>query len=353
MGILKAVINSVHTEAADQWKEYFYCDSIPAELLMIRGVNQVSSQSANKGNPDIITDGSVIAVADGQCAIVVSNGKVISVFEEAGENIFNSGETFGVFSGSSAKTLGKEIGRRISFGGDAPAIKQKVYYLNTKEIPGNAFGGQIPFRIKDDALGLDIDCKLVASGLFSFRICDPEKIYKKLIGNVKQVYSVSYLISQMRTEVNGILLSAFQSAFEMPGRPYEIPSQMTQIEAFVTEEASKKLRELRGIEIVSVAFDQFRLLDADMQMITELQRNAVLQNVEMARATLIGAQANAMEAAAANSSFGAWLGLGFLQAMNTNTENENRTTFRFCPECGTKVEGGKFCTECGFKFQEL
>ncbi len=193
MGILKALVASVSTEAADQWKEYFYCDSIPAGLLMVRGYKQQSSQSANKGNAEVITDGSIVAVADGQCAIAVSNGKVISVFREAGENVFHSGETFGAFSGSKAKQLGKELGRRISFGGDAPALIQRIYYLNTKEIPGNAFGGEIPFRICDPNLGLDIDCKLVVSGLFSFMICDPEKIYKHLIGNVEHSYSVSYL----------------------------------------------------------------------------------------------------------------------------------------------------------------
>ena len=345
MGILKAVIASVGTEAADQWKEYFYCDAIPAELLMIRARYRKSQQSANKGHADIITDGSVIAVADGECALVVSNGKVISVFKEPGENIFSSGETYGVFSGSGAKQLGKELGRRISFGGDAPAIVQRVYYLNTKEIPGNAFGIKIPFRAGDPTLGLDMDCTLVISGLFSFRICDPEKIYRQLIGNVEHVYSVSYLIRQMRTEVNGILIAAFKDTFETVYRPHELPELIPQVEAAVTREVSAKLQELRGIEIVSLAFDEFRLIDADMQTISELQRNAVLTNLEMAKATLVGAQAKAMEAAAGNS-FGAWLGLGFLQAMT----KDRPAKIHFCPECGTKVEGGKFCRECGYQF---
>ena len=190
-----------------------------------------------------------------------------------------------------------------------------------------------------------MDCTLVASGLFSFRICDPEKIYKQLIGNVEHVYSVSYLIRQMRTELNGILMSAFKNTFETVYRPHELPELIPQIEASVTREASAKLQELRGIEIVSLAFDEFRLIDADMQTISELQRNAVLTNMEMAAATLVGAQAKAMEAAAGNS-FGAWLGLGFLQAMT----KDRPAAIHFCPECGTRVEGGKFCTECGFRF---
>ncbi len=317
MGIFKAVAASLSTEAADQWKEYFYCESIPADLLMLRVNKRNSSQSSNKGSADIITDGSVIAVADGQCAIVVSNGKVISVFREPGENIFRSGDTFGVFSGSSMKSFGKELGRRISFGGDAPAVTHRVYYLNTKEIPGNAFGGNIPFRIKDANLGLDIDCKLVVSGQFSFRICDPEKIYKQLIGNVEHVYRVSYLMSQMRKEVNGTLLSSFQGVLDRPFRPHELGNMMPEIEAVVSQAASEKLRELRGIEIVSLAFDRFSLTAEDMSIISELQRNVVLTNMEMAAATLVSAQAEAMQSAANNPSAGAWLGLGLLNLLHS------------------------------------
>jgi len=315
MGIVKALIASVESQAADQWKEFFYCESIPADLIMVRAIRQQSAQSANKGNADIITDGSVIAVADGECAIVVSNGKVISVFKEAGENIFRSGETASVFSGSGMKAFGKELGRRISFGGDAPAVKQRVYYMNTKEIPGNECGLSIPFRIHDPNLKLDVDCKLEVSGLFSFRICDPEKIYRQLIGNVEHVYRVSYLISQMRTELNGILMSSFQQVLETPIRPYAISTILPEIEALVKNTASEKLRELRGIELVSLGFDRFCLSDEDMHMIGELQRNAVLTNMEMAAATLAGAQAQAMKDAAANPTAGAWLGLGLLSTL--------------------------------------
>ena len=311
MGIFKAVAASLNTESADQWKEYFYCESIPDDLLMVR-VNKRTSSNANQGSNDIITDGSVIAVADGQCAIVVSNGKVISVFRESGENIFQSGDTFSIFSGSSVKAFGKEMGRRISFGGDAPAITHRVYYLNTKEIPGNDFGGSIPFRIRDTNIGLDMDCKLVVSGLYSFRIFDPEKIYKQLIGNVDHVYRVSYLISQMRTEVNGVLMSAFREVSEAPFRPHDLGSIIPGIESALIETANVKLRELRGIEIVSLGFDRFSLADEDMKAITELQRNAVLMNLNMAAATLADAQAKAMQSAAGNPSAGAWLGLGFL-----------------------------------------
>lgn len=315
MGILKAVFASLNTEAKDQWKEFFYCNSIPSELLMVCALKQASKQSANKGSDDIITDGSVIAVSDGQCAIVVSNGKIISVFRESGENIFRSGETFGAFSGSSIKQLGKEMGRRISFGGDMPAIKQRVYYLNTKEIPGIPFGIKAPFRIQDENLKLDIDCILEASGLFSFRVCEPEIVYKKLIGNVERVYGVSWFVSQMKAEVNGMILSAFKDFCERSVRPSELGDLIPQIETYVVEKANEKLRQLRGIEIVSLAFEKFCLIDEDMQMIKELQRNAVLTNLNMAAATLAGAQAEAMVSAAQNHSAGALLGLGMMRSV--------------------------------------
>nr|MCR4683893.1 hypothetical protein [Lachnospiraceae bacterium] len=157
-----------------------------------------------------------------------------------------------------------------------------------------------------------MDCKLTVSGLFSFRIYDPEKIYKQLIGNVEHVYRVSYLISQMKAEVNGVLLSAFKDALNTPIRPYELGNLIPQIEAAVLEAGNRKLQELRGIELLSLSFDHFSLADKDMRFIGEMQRNALLDHLEMAAATLISAQANAMERAAGNTSAGALLGLSLL-----------------------------------------
>lgn len=300
MGIFKAVSSAAGSMAADQWKEFFYCNAIPDDRIMVRVKKQASAQSANNGSDDIITDGSIIAVADGQCAIVVSNGKVLSVFKEAGEHEFRSGDTVGVFSGSPARKFGKELVRRISFGGDAPAITHRVYYFNMKVIPGNRFGDgmEVPVRVYDSERGLDIDCALIMAGVYSFRICDPEKIYRQVTGNVKHVYMVSYLAEQMKADVDSTLLSAVGEICIDGFRPYKLGSFIPEIRDRVVEKANEMLRELRGVEIVNLAFDYFKLTDADTGMIKTIQLASVAKDPLMGGAMLASAQAEAMRDAA-------------------------------------------------------
>ena len=61
---------------ADQWKEFFYCDAIDKDVLVVKGEKRVGGRSSKqKGSDNIISSGSGIAVADGQCMIIVEQGK--------------------------------------------------------------------------------------------------------------------------------------------------------------------------------------------------------------------------------------------------------------------------------------
>ncbi len=304
MGIIKAVASSVSSVAGDQWKDYFYCESIPDNIVMVRGMKQ-----AGQGDADVITDGSVIAVADGQCAIVVSAGKVTAVFTDPGETVFRNGASPGIFSGSSLKSVGKEVIRRVGFGGDVPAVVQRVYYLNTKEITGNPFGSEegVPFRIRDDARNVDIDCTLFVSGLYSFRISEPAKIYKAMIGNVSRTYTVDSLKSVVALEVNNTILQALGAAFYETYRPSMLGEALVLIKERTMELSNEALGEARGIQLVSIGFDSLRLKEGDSGMTRNLQFSSALSGV---------------------------------------------VQVKFCPECGTKISvgGEKFCRECGYKF---
>ncbi|MCR5237762.1 MAG: SPFH domain-containing protein [Lachnospiraceae bacterium] len=302
MGIIKAVAASAAGMASDQWKEFFYCGSLPEDQIMVRGKRQTSAVSSNKGNPDVITDGSIISVADGQCAIIVSNGKMICRFDDPGENEFRSGETAGLFSGSKARSFGRELMRRISFGGDAPAVNQKVYYFNMKVITGNPFGRgtEVPVRVFDESRGIDIDCTLIISGVYSFRITDPEKIYIKVIGNVKHVYMVSYLAEQIRADIDSTLLTSAGTICAGTYRPYQFQSFIPEIQSRITEAANETLRESLGVEIVTLAFDSFRLKDPDTGLIKNIQLASAAADPLMAAAMLTDAQASAMRDAAGN-----------------------------------------------------
>ena len=138
MGLIKALAGGVGGVLADQWKEYFYCDALPADVICKRGQKKVSGRSSNtKGDDNIISQGSIIAVAEGQCMIIVEQGKVVDVCAEPGEFKYDNSTEPSVFAGHFGRGLldsFKNIGKRFTFGGEAPKT-QRVYYLNTKEIP--------------------------------------------------------------------------------------------------------------------------------------------------------------------------------------------------------------------------
>lgn len=301
MGLIKATVNATQSVMAEQWKEYFICDGISTDIMMVRGVKVTGKNSSNtKSDDNVISDGSIISVADGQTAIVVSLGKIIEVFSEPGEHILH-GTSASLFGKSGVKKVGKEIIKRIGFGGDVPSTTQRVYYVNQRELLNNPFSLIIPFRIKEDNLALDLDATLKISGVYSFRISDPKKVYKTLMGNVEKEYKTRWFTNQLVTEINGYFMKAMKNYSDYGYRPFEVSGIYQECIERMKEELCAIMLEKRGIEIVSMAFDTFRVIDSDAAMITTLQRNKVLTNPAMAAATLSSAQSEAMTEAASNT----------------------------------------------------
>lgn len=178
MGLIKAGMGALGGTFADQWKEFFYCESMPKEVLVTKGQKRVTGRSANtKGNDNIISNGSGIAVADGQCMIIVEQGKVVEVCAEPGEFTYDTSSEPSIFAGSlgeSIKETFKTVGKRFTYGGDT-GKDQRIYYFNTKEILENRFGtpNPVPFRVVDSKIGLDIDVSIRCSGVYSYKIADP------------------------------------------------------------------------------------------------------------------------------------------------------------------------------------
>ena len=161
MGLIKAIAGAAGGVMADQWKEYFYCEAMPANILATKGHKKVTGRSSNyKGDENIITNGSMIAVADGQCMLIVEQGKVVEVCAEPGEFLYDSSTEPSIFSGKLGDGIGdvfRNIGKRFTFGGEAPK-DQRVYYFNTKELIGNKYGtaSPVPFRVVDQRAAIDI-----------------------------------------------------------------------------------------------------------------------------------------------------------------------------------------------------
>ena len=342
MGLIKAALGAAGGVMADQWKEYFYCEAIPENVMAVRGLHRVSGRSTNyKGSENIISNGSVVAVADGQCMIIVDQGKVTELCAEPGEFVYDSSTEPSIFSGQLGTSIldtFKTIGKRFTFGGEPPK-DQRVYYFNTKELIGNKYGtpSPVPFRVVDQRAGIDIDIAIRCFGEYSYRICDPILFYTNVCGNVGEDYTRDRLDGQLKTELLTALQPAFAKISDMGIRYSALPGHTMELADALNEVLSGKWRNLRGLEIVSFGVSSVKASEEDEQMLKEMQRNAAFMDPTRAAAHLVGAQASAMQA-----------------------EESSGWT---CPECGTKkpeaaandtwtcscgaVNKGKFCAECG------
>ncbi len=330
MGLIKAALGAAGGVMADQWKEYFYCEAIPENVLAVKGAHRVSDRSSNyKGSENIISNGSVVAVADGQCMIIVDQGKVTELCATPGEFIYNSSTEPTIFSGSLGTSIldtFKNMGKRFTFGGEPPK-DQRVYYFNTKELIGNKYGtaSPVPFRVVDQRAGIDIDISIRCFGEYSYRICDPILFYTNVCGNVSEDYTRERLDGQLKTELLTALQPAFAKISEMGIRYSALPGHTTELADALNEVLSEKWHNLRGLEIVSFGVSSVKASDEDEQMIKELQRNAAFRDPTMAAAHLVGAQASAMQSAASNQGAGpamAFMGMNMAgQAGGVNAQN--------------------------------
>ena len=374
MGLIKAALGAAGGVLADQWKEYFYCESIPANILAVKGQKRTSGRSSNtKGSDNIITNGSIIAVADGQCMLIVEQGKVVDVCAVPGEYTYDMSTEPSIFAGDLSESIGQvfqTIGKRFTFGGEAPK-DQRVYYFNTKELIGNKYGtaSPVPFRVVDQRAGIDIDISIRCFGEYSYRVANPLLFYTNVCGNVEAGYERSQIDSQLKTELLTALQPAFARISDMGIRYSALPGHTTELAQALNEELSAKWRDLRGLEIVSFGVSSVKASEEDEKMIKELQRNAAFMDPTRAAAHLVGAQASAMQSAASNPNAGpamAFMGMGMAgQAGGMNAQNlyamgQQQTSAPAAPApapaaapagwtctCGQSGNKGKFCQSCG------
>lgn len=329
MGLIRAMGGAVGGTLADQWKEYFYCEAMDADVLVCKGQKRVLGRSSNtKGSDNIITNGSVVAVNEGQCMIIVEQGKVVELCSEPGEFVYDTSTEPSIFEGKLSKSI-KEvfatIGKRFTFGGDT-AKDQRIYYFNTKEIIGNKYGtpNPVPFRVVDNNIGLDVDISIRCNGEYSYKIVNPILFYINVCGNVEEEYERSEIDSMLKTELLTALQPAFAKISDMGIRYSALPGHTMEIADALNAVLSKKWAELRGIEIASFGINSVTASKEDEEMIKQLQKTAVLQNPNMAAATLVGAQGEAMKAAASNpnGAMTGFMGMGMVQnSMGTDAQS--------------------------------
>ena len=400
MGLISAGLGAVGGTLSSQWKEYFYADALPDNVLATRALKKTKSRFGGSRVEDdnVITEGSVIAVADGQCMMVVDQGRIVDFCAEPGEYVFDkNGEPSlfcGALDGEKARALLEATFHRLSFGGQA-GRDQRVYYVNTREIPGNKYGtpSPVPFRVVDANIGLDMDIGIRCFGEYSYRVTNPMLFYANVCGNVEGDYTRDRIDSQLKSELLTALQPAFARISEQGIRYSALPGHTLEIAQALNDVLSEKWANLRGVEIISFGVNSVKASEEDEAMMKELQRNAVFRNANMAAAHLVGAQAQAMQDAArnANGAFTGFMGMNMAQGSGANAAQLFQmgaqqqsaapqqapasswtcacgatATGKFCPECGAKkpepaagwtcscgaTVTGKFCPECGAKKPE-
>ena len=373
MGILKVGVGAAQGVLADSWREYFYCDAMDVDVLAKKGEQRQSKRGFNtKKSENIISNGSIIVVKEGQCMMIVEQGKVVEVCAEAGEFLYDSATAPSLFYGvlkESIKESFRQFGKRVGFGGD-PAGDQRIYYFNTKEILGNKYGtsNPVPFRVVDTNIGLDIDIAIRCHGEYAYHIIDPILFYKNICGNITDTYTRDSMESQLKSEMLTALQPAFGKLSAMGIRYSALPAHTMELSQALNEVLAEKWGGRYGIEITSIGVSSVKASDEDEAMIKELQRNATLRNPSMAAAHLVNAQAEAMQAAAANPNAGpvmAFAGMNlanqsggmnaghlFQMAAQQQPQTQAPTQTGWTCSCGAADNTGNFCTECGAKKPE-
>ena len=371
MGLIKAGIGALGGVLADQWKEFFYCDSLENDVLMVKGSKRVGGRSSNtKASDNVISNGSGITVAVGQCMIIVEQGKIVEVCAEPGEFTYDSSTEPSIFSGKlgdSIKETFKTVGKRFTYGGDT-GKDQRVYYFNMKEIMDNKFGTANPFmfEVVNKRLGMARTVQVRCNGVYSYKITDPLLFYTKIAGNVSDEYRREEIDMQLKTEFISALQPAFAILSELELRPAQIPAKTTELKDALNRALKVEWTDRRGISVESIALNPITLTEEDMKKINQMEDAATMgSNPFMMAGRMTDAQANAMEAAASNPN-GAMNGfMGFNMAMGANGGfnaqqmyaagvQQQQQTGAHISENGWKcscgaVVNGNFCTECGAK----
>ena len=359
MGFVSAIISAAGGTLSDQWKEYFYCDSLGSDVVCVKA-SRKSRGFGNRGNDNIISEGSVIAVADGQCAIVTEQGQVIDICAQPGEYRFDSSTQPSIFTGSlgdGVKNTIAEIGKRFTFGG-APSTDQRIYYFNTKELTGMKYGtaSPVPFRVIDPRAGIDMDIRIKAFGEYSIRVTNPVLFYTNVCANQADRFCISEIESQLRSELLTALQPAFAAISETGIRYSQLPAHTLELTDLLNRQLSAKWKDLRGIEIVSFGMNSIKADAEDEKIIRDMQKDAAYVNPSLGAAALTGAQAQAIRDAA-NNTAGAMTGfMGMNAAMNAGGVNANALYQQAsashqgwtCPQCGS-INQGNFCSVCGTK----
>ncbi len=374
MGLIRAAVEAGSTVLADQWKEYFQVDSMSSDQLVVKA-RKITKGKNNRGGDDIISNGSVVAVGDGQVALIVEDGKIVEFCAEPGRFVWDSSSTPSMFCGGFFNGLidsFKEFGQRFTFGGDRGRT-QRVYFVNTKEIMDNKFGTTTPMMYDDPYYKTVLYIRYF--GQFSFRIVDPIRFFVSVAGAVGEVYTKESMMGMCRDEFMTALDSALAMLSADGIKFSQIPMKQREIAKYMSSTLDEEWGKNRGLDVVSVAIAKVTPDDDSKERIQQFDTNVMHSDPNAMAGGLAYAQMQAMQKAASNSAgaMTGFMGYGMMQnamgnassgqgdllatAQKLQADKEAKAAPAPTPaaapsgdtwKCACGAENrGKFCANCG------
>lgn len=325
MGLVSIAASSMKGALQDIWRDYFYVDSMPDDILVIRASKRTNKKKKNNEDDNVISNGSIIAVNDGQCAIITLNGTIQEICSQAGEFVYNQSTEPSMLCDGFIKDTLTSFSTRFKFGGGLPQ-ECRVYYINTKEIFGMHFGTTNPlsFRVVDKRAGIDIDIRLRMAGAFTIKVINPVTLYQNVTGNVIDCYKTEKITGQLRAELLSAMTSALAVLSTKGIRYSDIMIHVNELEIAAREVLHEIWQEDRGIQLENIVIASVAPVDEDLALIQQLQRNATFTDSRLAQANMMSAQMDAIRSAASNSA-GALTGfMGMGMAMNSMPMFQNQ-----------------------------
>ena len=347
MGLIKSALTSVTSTLHDQWEEYITCDSLDTNTLVVK-------KTTKNG---VISNKSRIQVAPGQVALIFDSGKILDATAEEGIYTFDESSSPSLFAGQFGDMF-KEMWERFKFNG-TPSKEQAIFYINAKEIIGNKFGSSSPMSYPDPEYK---NIYIRYFGVYSFKIADPFAFFSNIVGNIKDTYTKEELMEQANAEFVSALDVALQKCAADGIVFSSLPSKQLEIASHMNEALDTTWKQLRGMEVVSVAIEKITPDDESRERIQKFDNASMYGKEEYAAGRMVDATSTAMEKAAenANGAAAGFMGLGMMNGAvggmtnpleyvkkNGEGKKENGTP---CPNCG-EVVTGNFCSKCGTKLE--
>lgn len=364
------------------WKEYFESGDMSDGILMKRAEKIIVSGGKNtKADDNLISSGSGIDVQEGQCMILVENGKIVEFCAVPGRYTYDASSAPSLFSGENKglKALGKEILNQWSAGGQRNST-QRVYFINLGEIisaPIKWGCGDIAFhhttQMLNGAPPIELDVTLRGNGQVTIRISDPIKFFQKIGAQATGADSASVIrvtdegiASNLKSGIIDKVGEAISTLGQNQPTPYTaIRAKSTEITKYMNEFLSNEWTGERGFEICSFTVNgSFTPTEEDKDAIQEMQRSFTMSaNMNAANYDIQKTMARGFEAAGQNGGSNAVFGMGMGMNMMGGTGLGNMTAqplTQTAPQtapvspaangwncgCGA-VNTGNFCQNCG------